>query len=106
MGLPLRALSLRRKRQTNLERNRAIERRSTSRLNRNATPANHDRGVGAQGIHSMISVSICSPTMEIAAAWADLTKRASPNVFMNPAALTAANETGFAQIHVLLAWEA
>jgi hypothetical protein len=53
----------------------------------------------------MISVSICSPTMDIAAAWADLTKRASPNVFMNPAALTAANEIGFAQAYVLLAWE-
>jgi hypothetical protein len=43
--------------------------------------------------------------MDIAAAWADLTKRASPNVFMNPAALTAANEIGFAQVYVLLAWE-
>jgi CelD/BcsL family acetyltransferase involved in cellulose biosynthesis len=53
----------------------------------------------------MISVSICSPTMDIAAAWADLTKRASPNVFMNPAALTAANELRFAQVHVLLAWQ-
>jgi CelD/BcsL family acetyltransferase involved in cellulose biosynthesis len=53
----------------------------------------------------MISVSICSPTMDIAAAWADLTKRALPNVFMNPAALTAANEMRFARIHVLLAWE-
>jgi Acetyltransferase (GNAT) domain len=53
----------------------------------------------------MISVSICSPTMDIAAAWADLAKRASPNVFMNPAALTAANETGFARVHVLLAWQ-
>jgi CelD/BcsL family acetyltransferase involved in cellulose biosynthesis len=53
----------------------------------------------------MISVSICSPSMDIAAAWADLTKRASPNAFMNPAALTAANETGFAQVRVLLAWQ-
>jgi hypothetical protein len=43
--------------------------------------------------------------MDIAAAWADLTKRASPNVFMNPAALTAANEIGFAQVYVLLAWK-
>jgi hypothetical protein len=68
-------------------------------------PADQDRRVGTQGIVAMISVSICSPTMEIAAAWADLTKRASPNVFMNPAALTAANEMRFAQIHVLLAWE-
>jgi hypothetical protein len=53
----------------------------------------------------MISVSICSPSMNIAAAWADLTKRASPNVFMNPAALTAASEIEFAQVYVLLAWE-
>ena len=43
--------------------------------------------------------------MSIAAAWADLTKRASPNVFMNPAALTAASEKEFAQVYVLLAWE-
>lgn len=43
--------------------------------------------------------------MDIAAAWADLTKRASPNVFMNPAALVAANETRFAQVYVLLAWQ-
>ena len=64
-----------------------------------------DRRVGTQGIHSMISVSICSPTLDIAAAWADLTKRASPNVFMNPAALTVASETGFAQVYILLAWE-
>src|SRR5258707_736571 len=54
----------------------------------------------------MISVSICSPSMDVAAAWADLTKRALPNVFMNPAALTAANERRFAQVYVLLAWEA
>jgi hypothetical protein len=53
----------------------------------------------------MISVSICSPSMNIAAAWADLTKRASPNVFMNPAALTAASEIEFARVYVLLAWE-
>jgi CelD/BcsL family acetyltransferase involved in cellulose biosynthesis len=53
----------------------------------------------------MISVSICSPSTDIAAAWADLTKSASPNVFMNPAALTAATETKFAQVHLLLAWE-
>jgi hypothetical protein len=43
--------------------------------------------------------------MDIAAAWADLAKRALPNVFMNPAALTAANETGFARVYVLLAWD-
>jgi hypothetical protein len=53
----------------------------------------------------MISVSICSPSTNIAAAWADLTKRASPNVFMNPAAVAAASEIRFAQVYVLLAWE-
>src|SRR4051812_27831391 len=53
----------------------------------------------------MISVSICSPTMDVAAAWADLAKRAPPNVFMSPAALMAANETGFAQGYVMLAWQ-
>jgi CelD/BcsL family acetyltransferase involved in cellulose biosynthesis len=68
-------------------------------------PEVQDRRIGPQGIVAMISVSICSPTMDIAAAWADLTKRASPNVFMNPAALAAASGTGFAQVYVLLAWQ-
>jgi CelD/BcsL family acetyltransferase involved in cellulose biosynthesis len=68
-------------------------------------PTEQDRRVGIQGGVAMISVSICSPTMDVAAAWADLTKRAPPNVFMNPAALTAANETGFARVYVLLAWQ-
>jgi len=68
-------------------------------------PAAQDRRLGTKGIVAMISVSICSPTMDVAAAWADLTKRASPNVFMDPAALTAANEMKFARIYVLLAWE-
>jgi CelD/BcsL family acetyltransferase involved in cellulose biosynthesis len=55
----------------------------------------------------MISVSIShgAPDPEIAGAWADLVQRASPNVFMTPAALAAAIETGFARVHVLLAWE-
>lgn len=53
----------------------------------------------------MISVSICSPHTRIASEWADLTRRASPNVFMDPAALTAAHDTKFAKISVLLAWE-
>jgi CelD/BcsL family acetyltransferase involved in cellulose biosynthesis len=53
----------------------------------------------------MISVSICSPDMNIAAEWADLTKRALPNVFMDPAAVTAASATRFAKICMLLAWE-
>jgi CelD/BcsL family acetyltransferase involved in cellulose biosynthesis len=53
----------------------------------------------------MISVSICSPTRDVAASWDDLVRRASANVFMNPLALTAANETGFARVRVLLAWD-
>jgi CelD/BcsL family acetyltransferase involved in cellulose biosynthesis len=53
----------------------------------------------------MISVTIRSPDLGVAAAWEDLTRRASSNVFMNPAALRAACDTGFAQVHMLLAWE-
>ena len=53
----------------------------------------------------MISVNICSPTLDIAAPWDDLVRRASANVFINPVALTVANETGFARIQVLLAWD-
>jgi CelD/BcsL family acetyltransferase involved in cellulose biosynthesis len=53
----------------------------------------------------MISVNICSPTPDMAVPWDDLVRRASSNVFMNPAALTVANETGFARIQVLLAWD-
>ncbi|ABE62358.1 conserved hypothetical protein [Nitrobacter hamburgensis X14] len=53
----------------------------------------------------MISVNICSPTPDMAAPWDDLVRRASSNVFMNPVALTVANETGFARVQVLLAWD-
>jgi CelD/BcsL family acetyltransferase involved in cellulose biosynthesis len=53
----------------------------------------------------MISVNICSPTLDIAAPWNDLVRRASSNVFMDPVALTVANETGFARVQVLLAWD-
>jgi CelD/BcsL family acetyltransferase involved in cellulose biosynthesis len=53
----------------------------------------------------MMSVTICSPCLDIAAAWEDLIRRASSNVFMNPAALHAASDTGFAEVHMLLAWE-
>lgn len=51
----------------------------------------------------MISVTVNSPDLDIAADWEDLVRRASPNVFMNPRALAAAQETGFARIHLLLA---
>jgi CelD/BcsL family acetyltransferase involved in cellulose biosynthesis len=53
----------------------------------------------------MICVAICSPDLGIAEAWEDLTRRASSNVFMNPAALHAACDTGFAKVHMLLAWQ-
>jgi hypothetical protein len=53
----------------------------------------------------MISVSICSPTLDLSVLWDDLVRRASPNVFMNPVALTVANESRFARIQVLLAWD-
>jgi CelD/BcsL family acetyltransferase involved in cellulose biosynthesis len=53
----------------------------------------------------MISVTIDSPRPDSDPQWDDLIRRASPNVFMNPAALNAAGETGFATIKVLRAWE-
>jgi CelD/BcsL family acetyltransferase involved in cellulose biosynthesis len=53
----------------------------------------------------MISVTIDSPNTDIGPQWDDLIRRASSNVFMNPAALQAASETDFAVIRVLLAWE-
>jgi CelD/BcsL family acetyltransferase involved in cellulose biosynthesis len=53
----------------------------------------------------MISVTICSPDQSIGAAWEDLVRRASSNVFMNPAALHAACDSNFAAVHMLLAWE-
>jgi CelD/BcsL family acetyltransferase involved in cellulose biosynthesis len=53
----------------------------------------------------MISVTIDSPNPDIGPHWDDLIRRAPPNVFMNPAALQAASETGFSRIKVLLAWE-
>ena len=53
----------------------------------------------------MVLVTINSPNLTIAPYWDDLVRRASSNVFMNPAALTAACETGFADIRMMLAWE-
>lgn len=53
----------------------------------------------------MISVTICSPDLGVAAAWEDLIRRASSNVFMNPVALRAACDTKFADVHMLLAWD-
>jgi CelD/BcsL family acetyltransferase involved in cellulose biosynthesis len=53
----------------------------------------------------MITVTIDSPRLDIAPQWDELVRRASSNVFMNPAALAAAIATDFAKIRVLLAWE-
>src|SRR3954468_19057006 len=53
----------------------------------------------------MISVTIDSPSLGVIPPWDDLVRRASSNVFMNPAALKAAHDTGFAEIVILLAWE-
>jgi len=61
--------------------------------------------VTARMIGPMISVRIDSPTADIGPQWDDLVHRASSNVFMNPAALQAAGDTGFARICMLLAWE-
>jgi CelD/BcsL family acetyltransferase involved in cellulose biosynthesis len=52
----------------------------------------------------MISVTIDSPNPHLGPHWDDLVRRASSNVFMNPAALEAACATGFAGIEMLLAW--
>lgn len=52
----------------------------------------------------MISVTIDSPNLDLGTQWDDLALRASPNVFMNPAALKAANDTQFARIGMMLAW--
>src|SRR5260370_2500434 len=59
----------------------------------------------AQGVHSMVSVTIDSPNQLNAADWDDLVHRASSNVFMNPAALQAACEADFADVQMMLAWE-
>jgi CelD/BcsL family acetyltransferase involved in cellulose biosynthesis len=52
----------------------------------------------------MITVTIDSPRPDLGPDWDDLVARASSNVFMNPAALAAASETGFADIRMLTAW--
>ena len=53
----------------------------------------------------MITVTIYSPTADLSEIWRSLMERATPNAFMNPAALKAASETGFAKIHVLVAFD-
>jgi len=51
----------------------------------------------------MISVTRCSPERDLGAQWDDLLRRAAPNAFMTPAALRAAQATGFSDLVVLLA---
>jgi hypothetical protein len=53
----------------------------------------------------MISVTICSPGATLGEQWRDLVGRARANVFMDPVALIAASEAGFAKVCMLLAWE-
>lgn len=53
----------------------------------------------------MISATVSSPHRDLDGPWDDLSARAEANVFMHPAALLAAAETGFAKIHVLQAWD-
>jgi CelD/BcsL family acetyltransferase involved in cellulose biosynthesis len=62
-------------------------------------------GRGRTARISMISVTIDSPRLDVAPQWDELVRRASSNVFMNPAALAAAAATDFAKIRVLQAWE-
>jgi CelD/BcsL family acetyltransferase involved in cellulose biosynthesis len=52
-----------------------------------------------------VYVSLCSHHLEIVEQWEALALRASPNVFMHPAALNAVHATKFAKTHVLLAWD-
>src|SRR5215218_4377159 len=54
----------------------------------------------------MISVDIRAPDLALIPHWDALARRANANAFMHPAALVAATETGFARVHVLLAWDA
>jgi len=63
------------------------------------------RAAVAQSMGPMISVTIDSSIPDIGPHWDDLVRRASSNVFMNPAALQAACGTDFARIQMLLAWE-
>src|SRR3954469_17341308 len=53
----------------------------------------------------MIHVNIGVPDLDMTEHWEALAQRAAANVFLNPAALNAAAATGFAQVHVLLAWD-
>src|SRR5260370_42636731 len=98
---------MRPKRQTNLESDPPNRPHAGCRFNRIAISREQDRrrGTIAQSIGPMISVTIDSPRQDIGPHWDDLVRRASSNVFMNPAALQAACATDAARIQMLLAWE-
>lgn len=53
----------------------------------------------------LISAEVRSPELDLVGPWSDLAARVDANAFMHPVALRAATETGFAKIHVLLAWD-
>lgn len=53
----------------------------------------------------LITATVCSPGLDLIEPWNDLAARLESNTFMHPAALLAATETGFAKIHVLMAWD-
>ncbi len=53
----------------------------------------------------MVTVTISSPRSDLAHGWSELVSCGSPNVFMNPAVLKAAQDTMFAVVHVLCAWD-
>jgi CelD/BcsL family acetyltransferase involved in cellulose biosynthesis len=52
-----------------------------------------------------IRVEIRSSATDIAGDWNDLLTRAPANAFLDPAGLSAVFETGYAKVHILLAWE-
>jgi hypothetical protein len=52
-----------------------------------------------------IRVEIRSSALDLGDHWPDLVGRASANVFMDPAGLNTVFETGYADTHVLVAWD-
>lgn len=54
---------------------------------------------------ALIYVNVFPGGFDLGPHWESLAARASPNVFMNPAALDAALITNFAKLRVLLAWD-
>src|ERR1700688_1791453 len=98
-------LSMRLEKQTNLERDPLNRPDVGCRLNLKAIRREQyrRRAAVAQSMGPMISVTIDSSIPDLGPHWDDLVRRASSNVFMNPAALQAARATDFAQIRMLLA---